>query len=253
MKRTRAGRRPARRAARPPHGRGQPSLALRLELAREEERGRVARELHDELGQVLTSLKLEFMCLVDQLRNNEPKPGLQLVNKLQSSIGLIEVSIQSVRQISSDLRPAVLDHLGLKDAIQWAATKFEARTGIRCRLAWALKNEPADRTRQLAIFRILQEALTNVVRHAHAGAVRISMRERGRMVTLTIRDNGRGITPSELASVDSIGLLGMTERARLIGGRATITGAPGRGTTVTVTVPSGVRPYPHPHGMGRRE
>jgi signal transduction histidine kinase len=87
------------------------------------------------------------------------------------------------------------------------------------------------------MFRILQEALTNVVRHAHAGAVRIVMRERGRMLTLTIRDNGRGITKSELASVESIGLLGMSERARLLGGRVTIAGAPGRGTTVTVTVP----------------
>src|SRR5687767_3177132 len=162
-------------------------LSLRLEMAREEERARVARELHDELGQVLTSLKLEFMWLVDQLRNSDPKPGIQLVNKLQSLIGLIEVSIQSVRQIASDLRPAVLDHLGLREAIEWEATKFEARTGIRCRLSWELKNEPADRTRQLAMFRILQEALTNVVRHAHAGAVRISVRERGRMLTLTIR------------------------------------------------------------------
>ena len=190
---------------------------------------------------MLTSLKLEFMWLVDQLRNNEPKPGIQLVNKLQSSIGLIEVSIQSVRQISSDLRPAVLDHLGLKEAIEWAATKFQARTGIRCRLAWAVKTELADRTRQLAMFRILQEALTNVVRHAHAGAVRISVRERGRMLTLTIRDNGRGITKAERSSVESIGLLGMTERARLLGGRLTIAGAPGRGTTVTVTVPMSTR------------
>jgi signal transduction histidine kinase len=237
MKRTRAGRRPARRATRRTSGHGPHALALRLEQAREEERARVARELHDELGQVLTSLKLEFMWLVDQLRNNEPKPGIQLVNKLQSSIGLIEVSIQSVRQISSDLRPAVLDHLGLREAIEWAATKFEARTGIRCRLTWALKTELADRTRQLAIFRILQEALTNVVRHAHAGAVRISVRDRGRMLTLTIRDNGRGITKAERSSIESIGLLGMTERARLLGGRMTIAGVPGRGTTVTVTVP----------------
>ncbi len=239
MKRAPAGRRPARAPGRPTQRGGVPSVALRLELAREEERARVARELHDELGQVLTSLKLEFMWLVDQLRNSDPKPGIQLVNKLQSLIGLIEVSIQSVRQISGDLRPAVLDHLGLREAIQWEATKFEARTGIRCRLAWELKNEPADRTRQLAMFRILQEALTNVVRHAHAGAVRIVMRERGRMLTLTIRDNGRGITKSELASVESIGLLGMSERARLLGGRVTIAGAPGRGTTVTVTVPVG--------------
>lgn len=250
MKRAPAGPRPAPAPKRPSRGRGLQSLALRLEVAREEERARVARELHDELGQVLTSLKLEFMWLVDQLRNNEPKPGIQLVNKLQSLIGLIEVSIQSVRQISGDLRPAVLDHLGLREAIQWEATKFEARTGIRCRLAWELKHEPADRSRQLAMFRILQEALTNVVRHAHAGAVRIVARERGSMLTLTIRDNGRGITKAELASVDSIGLLGMTERARLLGGRVTITGAPGRGTTVTVTVPMGTKRRRNERGEG---
>jgi signal transduction histidine kinase len=199
----------------------------------------VARELHDELGQVLTSLKLEFVWLVDQLRNSEPKPGIQLVNKLQSLIGLIEVSIQSVRQIASELRPAVLDHLGLREAIQWEATKFEARTGIRCRLAWELRNDPSDPTRQLAMFRVLQEALTNVVRHADAGAVRIGVRERGSRLTLTIRDNGRGITKAEISSVESIGLAGMTERARLLGGRVTITGSPGRGTAVTLTVPVG--------------
>jgi signal transduction histidine kinase len=209
-----------------------------MEVAREEERARVARELHDELGQVLTSLKLEFMWLVDELRRNEPKPGIQLVNKLQALTGLIEVSIQSVRQISSDLRPAVLDHLGLKEAIQWEATKFEARTGIRCRLTWDVPHELGDRTRQLAMFRILQEALTNVARHAHAGAVRIGVRQRGSMLTLTIRDNGRGITKAERTGIESIGLLGMTERARLLGGRVSIAGAPGRGTTVTVNVPA---------------
>jgi signal transduction histidine kinase len=216
---------------------GWQALSLRLELAREEERARVARELHDELGQVLTSLKLEFMWLVDQLRTSEPKPGIQLVNKLQSLIGLIEISIQSVRQISGDLRPAVLDHLGLQEAIQWEATKFQARTGIRCRVDFELKHEPADRTRSLALFRILQEAMTNVVRHAHAGAVRISLRERGKVLTLTVKDNGRGVTRAERSSVESIGLLGMAERARLLGGRLAIAGVPGRGTTITVRVP----------------
>jgi signal transduction histidine kinase len=212
-------------------------LSLRLETAREEERARVARELHDELGQVLTSLKLEFVWLVDQLRKSEPKPGIQLVNKLQSLTGFIEVSIQSVRQIATDLWPAVLDHLGLHEAIQWEATKFEARTGIRCRVASGLNDELPDRTRALALFRILQEALTNVVRHADAGAVRISLRQRGNGLTLVVKDNGRGITQAELSSVNSIGLLGMSERARLLGGRVTIAGTAGRGTTVTVEVP----------------
>jgi len=237
MKRARAVRGPARRIKPPASRAGLDSVSLRLEGAREEERARVARELHDELGQVLTSLKLEFMWLVDELRGSEPKPGIQLVNKLQSLIGLIAISIQSVRQISGDLRPALLDHLGLKEAIQWEATKFQARTGIRCRVAWEVKDGLADRARQLALFRILQEALTNVVRHAHAGAVRVSVHERGRMLTLTVRDNGRGITKAELSSVESIGLLGMTERARLLGGRVAIRGVPGRGTTVTVQVP----------------
>jgi len=194
--------------------------------------------LHDELGQVLTSLKLEFSWLVDELRGADPKPGIQLVNKLQSLIGLIELSIQSVRQISSDLRPAVLDHLGFKEAMQWEATKFEARTGIRCRVASELKREMSDRTLQLALFRILQEALTNVARHAHAGAVQINLRQKGRTLTLTIRDNGRGITPAERSSVQSIGLLGMSERARMLGGQLTISGIRGRGTTVTVQVPA---------------
>ena len=212
-------------------------LSVRLELAREEERARLSRELHDELGQVLTSLKLEFMWLVDELRQSEPKPGIQLVNKLQSLIGLIELSIQSVRRISTDLRPAMLDHLGLKEAIQWEATKFQARTGIRCRVEWVSTDERMDRTRQLALFRILQEALTNVVRHAHAGAVRIIVRKRSGSMTLTVRDNGRGITDLEIASAESIGLLGMSERARLLGGTLTIAGVQGRGTTVRVEVP----------------
>lgn len=237
MKRVGSGPRAARRPMLPARRDGLHSLSLRLELAREEERARVARELHDDLGQVLTSLKLEFMWLVDELRRSEPKPGIQLVNKLQSLIGLIEVSLQSVRQISSDLRPAVFDHFGLKEAIQWEATKFQARSGIRCRVVWDVKEGLSDRTRQLALYRILQEALTNVIRHAHAGAVRIRLHERGKGLTLTVRDNGRGITKAELSSVESIGLLGMNERARMLGGRVTIAGAPGRGTTVTVTVP----------------
>lgn len=212
-------------------------LSLRLELAREAERARVGRELHDELGQVLTSLKLEFMWLVDEIKKGPPPPGVQTVNKLQSLIGLIEVSIQSVRQISGDLRPAVLDHLGLAEAIRWEATKFEARTGIRCRLSSNLERELSDRARSVAVFRILQEALTNVVRHAHAGAVRIDLREQGKVLKLIVKDNGRGVTKAEASSVKSVGLLGMQERAKLMEGRIAITGSPGRGTTVTLEIP----------------
>jgi signal transduction histidine kinase len=237
MKPIRTARKRVRGSARSARRAGLDQLSLRLEHAREEERARVARELHDDLGQVLTSLKLEFMWLVDELRRGEPRPSLRLVNKLQSLIGLIEFSILSVRQISTDLRPAVLDHFGLKEAIEWEARKFQARTGIRCRVAWDVKDVPAARPHQLALFRILQEALTNVIRHAHAGAVTISARERGGMLNVTVKDNGRGITRAELQSVESIGLLGMTERARVLGGKVSIAGIAGRGTTVTIHVP----------------
>lgn len=237
MTRVRSGRRPRTRTGTASARGGLRPLSVRLELARETERARVARELHDELGQVLTSLKLEFMWLVDEIKRGPPPPGIQTVNKLQSLIGLIEVSIQSVRRISTDLRPAVLDHLGLAEAIRWEATKFEARTGIRCRLACNIERELADRTRSVAVFRILQEALTNVARHAHAGAVRIDVREQGKMLKLVVKDNGRGITKAEASSVESIGLLGMQERAKVVEGRISITGSPGRGTTVTLEIP----------------
>jgi two-component system, NarL family, sensor histidine kinase UhpB len=233
-------------------------LSARLETAREEERTRVARELHDELGQVLTSLKLEFMWLIDRIRQRDPRPDVQFVNKLQSLTGLVELSIATVRRISGDLRPAVLDHLGLPAAIEWEATKFEARTGIRCRFASQLTRRELDRDRAIAVYRILQEALTNVARHAHAGAVHVDLRGRGRFLNLIVKDNGRGITRAESSSPQSVGLLGMRERARLLGGNVTITGTPGRGTTVTLQVlfdgarPRARKPGPQRPSPGRR-
>jgi len=238
LKRSRTPPRPSPRTVRlRSQQKGLRTLSLRLETAREEERARLARELHDELGQVLSSLKLEFMWLVGELGKIEPKPDLQFVNKLQSLVGLIELSIQSVRHISGELRPAVLDHLGVSEAIQWEASRFERRTGIRCRVASARATDMLNRAQALALFRIVQEALTNVARHAHAGAVRITLRHRARQLTISVKDNGRGITKAQKSSFDSIGLLGMKERARLIGGRVTITGVQGRGTTVTIQVP----------------
>ena len=216
------------------------TLSLRLETAREEERARLARELHDDLGQVLTSLKLEFMWLVDELGKGQPKPGIQLVNKLQSLVGLIEVSIQSVRQISTDLRPAVLDHLGLQEAIQWEATKFEARTGIRCRLTSWLTHELRNRTKALAVFRILQEALVNVRKHARASRVDVRLDEREGGVFVSIQDDGEGFSP-DIARVGLPGHLGLTamrERAEMAGGWLKIVSRPGSGTSVNFWVPA---------------
>lgn len=221
-----------------------PRLASALEIAREQERARIARELHDELGQVLTSLKLESMWLVDRICDSEPKPDLQFINKLQSLIGLIEIGIASVRRISGDLRPALLEHLGLAAAAEWEGTTFQARTGIRCRVTCRLPDRALDRDRAIVVFRILQEALTNVARHAHAGAVHIDLRARGGMLYLRVKDNGRGITRAEASSPGALGLLGMRERARVAGGAVTVTGLRGRGTTVSLRVALADSPPP---------
>jgi signal transduction histidine kinase len=189
------------------------------------------------LGQVLTSTKLDLMWLCDHARQPGARPSLSLVNKLQSLAGLIELAIAAVQRITTELKPPALEHLGLSEALEWEATKFQARTGIRCRVASRLGTTVLDVTRATALFRIAQESLTNVARHAHAGAVRISIRTVGKRVVLEVQDNGRGITERELRDHRSAGLLGMHERAHLLGGEFRISGSPGRGTRVMVSIP----------------
>lgn len=214
------------------------SLSGRLERAREEERSRLARELHDELGQVLTSTKLDLMWLCDRVRQPGARPSLALVNKLQSLAGLVELAIAAVQRITTDLKPAVLDHLGLEAALEWEATKFQGRTGIRCRLESKSARIDLDQPRATALFRIAQESLTNVARHAHAGAVRLSLRKLKDRIVLEVQDNGRGMTERELKNPRAAGLVGMRERARLLGGEFRILAAPGRGTRVIVSIPA---------------
>jgi PAS domain S-box-containing protein len=214
------------------------SLSGRLERAREEERSRLARELHDELGQVLTSTKLDLMWLCEQIRGPDARPSVPLVNKLQSLAGLVELAITSVQRITTDLKPAVLDHLGLEAAMEWEATKFQARTAIRCRVESRLDDHALDPSRGTALFRIVQESLTNVARHAHAGAVQLSLRQVKGRIVLAVQDNGRGITEREVQDPRASGLLGMRERAHLLGGEFRIAGKPGRGTRVTVSIPA---------------
>ncbi|HVB38783.1 MAG TPA: sensor histidine kinase, partial [Vicinamibacterales bacterium] len=208
-------------------------------MAREDERTRLSRTLHDELGQMLTSLKLDLTWLTGEITRREAHPPLPLVNRLQSIVGLVDVTIGTVRRISRDLRPPVLDHLGLAEAIKWEATTFEARTGIRCRLTAPAPELTIEQASATVLFRILQEALTNVARHSHAGAVRIALRPERLHLCLEVRDNGRGITDAEAADPRCLGLLGMRERALSVGGDVKVFGAPGRGTTVTVRLPSG--------------
>jgi signal transduction histidine kinase len=153
---------------------------------------------------------------------------------------LIETTLSSVRRISSELRPSVLDDLGLAAAIEWQTEQFQARTGIICRCECSLENLDLSREQSTAVFRILQEALTNILRHAQATSVDIVMKAEAAELVLTIMDNGRGITENQRSGKQSLGLLGMQERAHLIGGQINIVGTEGQGTLITIRVPISV-------------
>lgn len=209
------------------------SLTARLESVREEERIRIAREIHDELGQSLTGVKLELALLRDQIREARPAQ----FETLESIFHLVDATIQSVRRIATDLRPVVLDQLGLIPAIEWQAQEFQSRTGIRCTLNIYLRSVALSLTGSTAMFRIFQEILTNVARHAQASTVTINLQEQAGSLVLEVRDDGRGVTAEELSDPKSLGLVGMRERALLLGGETAIMGTPGSGTTVRVRIP----------------
>src|SRR4051812_16074681 len=183
-------------------------LAARVALAREEERAAVARQLHDELGQELTALKYELVHTSALL----VEAGLprHLIDRLQSLIGVVEVTTGAVRRIAQDLRPPALD-LDLAAAIEFEAAAISKRTGLRCRVSSFAHGSRLDQPQSIAAFRVFQEAITNVARHANASAVRIKLSEARGIFTMEIHDNGRGITKTELTSPAAIGLLGMRE------------------------------------------
>lgn len=210
-------------------------LTARLESVREEERILIAREIHDELGQALTGVKLDLCLLRDQL--SVAAPGL--LKRLESIATLVDGTIQSVQRIATELRPVVLDQLGLIPAIEWQAHEFQVRTGIQCTLDVYLRTVTLSHAGSTAMFRIFQEILTNVARHARASVVHITLQEQAGSLVLEVRDNGRGVTDAELADPHSLGLVGMRERALLLGGETIFTGNPGTGTAVRVRIPLG--------------
>lgn len=213
------------------------NLAAKLQAAREEERAHLARELHDELGQTLTSLKLELLRIVGVIQRSPQTPAT--LDRIQSLIGLTEISLETTRRIATDLRPPALDHLGLAEAIKWEASTVQARTGIRCRLVVTGRQSKLTEAEATGVFRIFQEAITNVIRHAEASAVRILLRESDEAFLLSVKDNGRGITARKAADPAAIGLVGMRERARLLGGTLDISGKKGKGTMVVFRMPVG--------------
>lgn len=214
------------------------ALSARLRLAREEEGARIARELHDELGAALTRLKwdLEEMETTIAVAGNAGSLSA-LRDKVATMTTLIDETINTVRRISAELRPRLLDELGVVAAIEWQAQQFQARTGIICQFDALLDNGDMSPEHATALFRILQEALTNILRYAQATQVTITLAEEAGAYVLEVRDNGRGITEAERTGSRSLGLLGMRERAQLIGGTLDLTGLAGKGTVLTVRVP----------------
>jgi PAS domain S-box-containing protein len=208
-------------------------LSARLQQIREEERIRIAREIHDELGGFLTVLKLDLSSLGKEATTSSPS----FRNKLDSMANTMVAAIGSVRRICSDLRPSVLDHIGLAAAIEWQVQEWRAKTGIRCATSSNIDDEHLDAGRATAAFRILQEALTNVARHAQATSVQVRLWTEVGRLRLEVRDNGRGIADATLSESTSLGLLGMKERVVTFGGSVDIHGVRGRGTTVDVSIP----------------
>ncbi len=212
------------------------TLSQRLDVVREEERTRIARELHDELGVRLTCLKLDLARL-QSLMGGPLFLREKMEEKMRFMTAEVDSTIASVQRLVAELRPGILDDLGLVAAIEWQCQDFERRSGMRCVCEASQEEVPLDRSHATAAFRICQEALTNVVRHAEAISIRVLVEQVNGELRLEIQDDGKGITAEQLADSASLGLLGMRERARGLGGRLEI--APGRdkGTTVTLRLP----------------
>jgi PAS domain S-box-containing protein len=214
------------------------SLYDRLKSIREEERCALAREVHDQLGQILSAAKIDVKLLEERVRiDDTPLSRENIVTELQSACSSIEGAIQVVRRLATELRPPELESQGLSAAIQWHARDFERRTRIRCNV-WFESDmpEPNDAS-AVALFRIFQESMTNILRHAKATEVWISLSCRGDRVLLRVRDNGVGISKPSARSGRSMGLKGMRERAAIAGGRLVVGPLPPGGTLVSASLP----------------
>ncbi len=220
-------------------------LAARLNSVREKERAWISREIHDELGQLFTSIKYELSILRKRISKQEDRPETKadIEERLKSASDLVDLAIKTVQKIATELRPGILDDLGLMAAIEWQASEFQQRTGIGCRLYTDLQIVQLDRERATAVFRIFQEVLTNIVRHAGATRVDIRIKEKAGHLYVDVKDNGRGITEEECSDPKSLGLLGIRERMLLLNGEVGISGIPKKGTHVHLKIP--IRPVPN--------
>lgn len=209
------------------------ALAEYLEKIREEERTYIAREIHDDLGQTLTALKIDLSWLNKNYTQTKNIPS----NKIKGMIDLVDQTIKSVQRISSKLRPGILDDLGLVATIEWATSEFEKRTDIKCNLNINPKNIILSENISIALFRIYQEILTNISRHANAKTVEIKIDKKKDYISLFVNDDGKGIDEKKIDDPKSLGLLGIKERVRGLGGTLEIKGIKGKGTKIKIILP----------------
>lgn len=210
----------------------------RVEAAREEERTRIARELHDELGSTLTRVRWDIEALEKEVTAS-PQTSPVVHERFEEAARLVDSTLESIQRIAAELRPTILDDLGLVASLESQVQQFQRSTGITCRLDVLIDEEEGGptRTQATALFRIVQEALTNVTRHARASLVNIVLEQRDGDLALEVRDNGVGINPEDIAKPSALGVLGMRERAALVEGHTDISGRPGKGTVVSVRIP----------------
>jgi len=208
-------------------------LGAAADVAREQEKNRIARELHDELGQALTMLQMDVAWCKQKLPAGEG----DFARRLDKMAGLLTSTVAATRRIAADLRPLLLDDLGLLPAVESLVENFMQRTGITCELAVSNPGMQLPAAHSTAVFRVVQEALTNVAKHAEAEHVEVAIEQGATAVTVSIRDNGRGFSPQEPRKAGSFGLVGVRERAYLIGGDVTITSAHGQGTSIDLRLP----------------
>jgi PAS domain S-box-containing protein len=209
------------------------ALTARLQSVREEERTSIAREIHDELGQACTAIKMDLALIGRKATRRQTS----LLAKVDSATKLVDGMIVTLRRIASDLRPRTLDDLGLTAALEWQAQEFESRTGIPCRITLPQEPLALDAERSTAIFRIFQESLTNIARHAHATRVEARLGLEVNELFFQVRDNGKGFDAEEVKTRKSLGLVGMQERALLLNGELNVEGVPGAGTIMTMRIP----------------
>jgi two-component system, NarL family, sensor histidine kinase UhpB len=208
------------------------ALSVRLQSIREEERTEISREIHDDLGQALTGLRMDLVWL----NNKIPKSDEKVAHRMKAMMELIDGTIHKVRKISTDLRPGILDDIGLAAALEWHGNDVGERSGIEFTFD-LIEDLQLDGQRSTTFFRIFQESLTNVMRHSQAKHVHVSLRKEGNMLLLMIEDDGKGISPQDITNPRSVGILGMKERAAVFNGEVSFIGVPGKGTTVRIRIP----------------